>query len=133
VSALAFSFTKLVVSDLERAERFYCSVFGMKALHRVTSEEHAYPLEEVILSLTGEAGDHRLVVTRYLERPCPPAGSVWTGFVVADMAATLAAVEAAGGSIAVPVHENAEHGVLAAIAADPEGHLIEIIQMLGDG
>lgn len=130
MSALAFGFTKLVVGDLDASERFYRDVFGMKSLHRVATEEHAYALEEIVMSLSGAQGDHALVITRYLKRPCPPSGSAWTGFVVADVAATLQAVERAGGRIEVGSHENSEHGVLAAIAADPDGHLIEIIQVV---
>jgi predicted enzyme related to lactoylglutathione lyase len=128
--ALAFGFTKLVVNDLDRLERFYREVFGLERVGRVTTDEHQYALEEVILALPGEPGAHRLIITRYSQRPCPAAGAAWTGFVVPDIEAALAAVEHGGGAIEVPVHGNPEHGVLAAIAADPEGHLIEIIQML---
>jgi predicted enzyme related to lactoylglutathione lyase len=130
MKALAFGFTKLVVNDLARAQRFYESAFGMAETGRVTTREHAFALEEVMLSL-GAPGAHVLALTRYLERGIPPAGAAWTGFVVPDIAATLAAIEAAGGRVAVPVHENAEHGVLAALAEDPDGHMIEIIEMLG--
>jgi len=73
MAALAFSFTKLVVKDLERAERFYCEVFGMAPAHRVRTEKHDNALEEVILSLGGEGG-HALVLLRYLARPSSPAG-----------------------------------------------------------
>jgi catechol 2,3-dioxygenase-like lactoylglutathione lyase family enzyme len=130
MKARAFGFTKIVVADLDRVERFYRDVFGMEQVGRVTTDEHRYALDEVILALPGDPGGHRLVITRYRQRPCPPSGAAWTGFVVADMEATLAAVAAGGGEIEVPVHENSEHGVLAAIVADPEGHLIEIIQTL---
>lgn len=130
MSTPAFSFTKLVVNDLDAVERFYCDAFGMKRIHRVTSEEHQYALDEVILSYPEASGSHGLIITRYLKRPCPPAGAAWTGFVVSDIDKALSAVEAAGGRVEVPVHGNAEHRVRAAIAADPEGHLIEIIQML---
>lgn len=128
--ASAFGFTKLIVRDLDTIERFYCDVFGMKRVHRVTANEHQYALDEVILTSTGASDGHALIITRYLRRPCPPAGSAWTGFTVADIDATLAAAQRAGGRIEVPVHENPEHGVRAAIAADPEGHLMEIIQLM---
>jgi catechol 2,3-dioxygenase-like lactoylglutathione lyase family enzyme len=130
MNAIALGFTKLVVGDLDTSERFYRDVFGMKSLHRVVTEEHKYALEEVVMSLSGARDEHALIITRYLRRPCPPSGSAWTGFVVGDIAATLKAVETAGGRIEVGIHENAEHGVLAAIAADPDGHLIEIIQVV---
>lgn len=130
MNALTFGFTKLVVNDLDALERFYRDVFGMQQIHRVSTDEHKYALDEVILSLSGARDTHTLILACYRQRPCPPPGAAWTGFVVSDMAATLAAVERGGGRIEVPVHQNAEHGVLATIAADPEGHLIEIIQMI---
>jgi predicted enzyme related to lactoylglutathione lyase len=129
MTALAFGFTKLVVSDLARAQRFYERAFGMAETGRVTTREHTFALEEVMLSLGGERS-HVLALTRYLEREVPPAGAAWTGFVVPDIEATLGKIAAAGGRVEVPVHENAEHGVLAALASDPDGHMIEIIQML---
>ena len=132
MTARSFAFTKLVVADLESSEHFYSQAFGMKRVRRVTADSHKYALEESILSLTGEATAHGLILARYLTRPCPPAGSAWTGFVVADIEATLAAVARAGGEVEVPVHRNVDHGVLAAIVADPDGHLLEIIQILSN-
>lgn len=129
MSALAFSFTKLVVADLERSERFYGAVFGMKRMHGVVSDEHQYALEETVLSLTSDPGAHILILVRYLRRPMPPAGSAWTGFRVADIEETVVSLRAHGGRVEVPVHDNAEFGTRAAIAADPDGHLIEIVQL----
>lgn len=130
MTALVFGFTKLVVDDLEALERFYCDVFGMKIVRRWTTDDHAYALDEVVLSLTGDRNGHLLIITRYHQRPCPPAGAAWTGFVVPDIHVAIADVERAGGRIEVPLHGNDEPRVLAAIAADPEGHLIEILQMM---
>ncbi|MGE3692507.1 MAG: VOC family protein [Novosphingobium sp.] len=130
-TAISFGFTKLVVADLDRAERFYREVFGMASLHRIVAEDHAFPLEEIVMELPGGKGGHKLLLVHYLTRPCPPPGAVWIGFSVNDLPETLLAVEAQGGRVEVPLHENAEHRVLAAIAADTEGHLIEVIQILG--
>lgn len=129
MAALAFGFTKLVVDDLEAVVRFYTQVFGMTERHRVSSDEHLYALDEAMLSL-GESGPS-LVIVKYKSRPTPPSGAAWTGFVVPDLAACLSDVERLGGAIEVPAHDNAEHRVTAAIAADPAGHLIEIVQMMG--
>ena len=130
MTATTFGFTKLVVEDLGAAVAFYRDVFGMRAMHRVSSSEHAYALDEVVMAPGEDASGHRLILVTYQERPCPPAGAAWTGFCVPDMAATLVAVERAGGRIEVPAHDNPAHRVRAAIVADPAGHLIEIIQML---
>lgn len=132
LNTVSFAFTKLVVHDIEASERFYCDVFNMERTGHVRADNHQYALEEAILSLRGEAGAHSLILMRYLQRPCPPTGSVWTGFVVVDIEASLASVCRAGGSIEVPLQRNAEHGVMAAIVADPDGHLIELIQILAN-
>lgn len=126
----SLAFTKLVVQDLARSERFYREVFGLKPFRRLTDNAHAFALEEVMLSTGGEAGGHVLVLTRYLKRPCPPAGAAWTGFIVADLDSTVSATERCEGKVAVAIHENVEHGVRAALLEDPEGHMIEAIQHL---
>lgn len=128
---MAFLFTKLVVSDLERVATFYSAVFAMQPMHRVASDEHKYALEEIVLSSGAAPGAHRLLIVRYRDLPCPPAGSCWTGFMVADIEATLAAAIDAGGKIEVPAHDNDDHGVRAAILSDPAGHLIEVVQLTG--
>ena len=131
MTSSAFSFIKLVVADLEAAEHFYCGVFGLEVRHRHASDEHAYAQRESMLFLPGQSIP--FILTHYERLATPPAGAAWVGFTVADIEATLAALEQAGGTIRVPVHVSASHPVKAAIAADPDGHLIEVIQMLDDG
>lgn len=128
MAAKSFGFTKLVVRDLDRIEAFYRDVFGLVTLHRVGTDEHAFALDEAIMTL-GDEG-HRLVVTRYRDRSAPASGAAWTGFVVEDLDATLADVILLGGQVVVTPHRNDSFGVRAAVASDPEGHLIEIIQQI---
>jgi predicted enzyme related to lactoylglutathione lyase len=130
MKALAFSFMKLVVADLAAAERFYSDVFGLEVTHRHTSNEHEYGQSESMLALPGQPGSIPLILTQYLRLPTPPAGAAWTGFTVADIEATTAAIEAAGGRIVVPIHGSSSHPVKAAVARDPEGHMIEVVQIL---
>ncbi len=129
----AFSFTKLVVRDLENSERFYCAVFGLEPAHRLTADEHEYALEEVVLSPGGQREAHVLILSRYLTRPCPPTGAAWTGFVVDDLDAVVATAKNLGGKVAVGIHDNAEHGVRAVLLEDPEGHMIEAVQYFRSG
>lgn len=126
----AFSFMKLVVSDLAAAERFYGEVFGLEVGHRHSADEHDYGQEESILSIPGQEGAVPLILTRYVRRPPPPAGAAWTGFTVPDLEVTVAAIEAAGGKIEVPIHTSSSHPVRAVVASDPDGHMIEVVQML---
>lgn len=127
----AFTFAKLVVADLARAEAFYAEVFGMQVRHRHTSDDHAYGQEEAILvHPEREGATTSLILTRYLRRPAPLAGAAWVGFVVPDVVATAALIEAAGGSIEVPAHVPDSHPVKALVATDPDGHVIEVIELL---
>ena len=52
------------------------------------------------------------------------------GFNVTDIAATVRAVEEAGGTVDTPIDEMPDIGVAVAFVKDPEGHLIEIAQNL---
>jgi len=127
----AFTFAKLVVSDLARAEAFYAKVFGMQVRHRHASDEHAYGQEESILfHPEREGATTSLILTRYLRRPPPPAGAAWAGFVVPDVAATALRIAAAGGKVEVPAHVPGSHPVKALVATDPDGHVIEVIELL---
>lgn len=132
MSAAEFSFAKLVVGDLAAAERFYGEVFGLEVAHRHTADEHAYAQQESILSSPDRPGAVPLILTRYLRRPAPAAGAAWAGFSVADIEATAKAIEAAGGRIEVPIHSAPSHPVKALVARDLDGHMIEVIQMVGE-
>jgi catechol 2,3-dioxygenase-like lactoylglutathione lyase family enzyme len=128
MTTLAFSFTKLVVADLDASERFYREALGLQLLHRARLPDVPIPQEQCALSAPGEGG-HILLLARYLDRPPPAPGEAWTGFVVTDLAAAVAAVGSAGGRIVVPIHEAPGQTVQAAIVVDPEGHLIELVQV----
>jgi catechol 2,3-dioxygenase-like lactoylglutathione lyase family enzyme len=128
VTTLAFSFTKLVVADLDASERFYREALGLRPLHRTRLPDVPIPQEQCALSTPGEGG-HILLLARYLDRPPPAPGEAWTGFLVTDLKSAVEAVGAAGGRIVVPIHEAPAQGVRAAIVADPEGHLIELVQI----
>lgn len=126
----AFTFTKIVVADLDRAVPFYRDVIGLKLLRRFTAPDGDYAQEEAIMAVPGRKDGPMLLLVRYLKKPAPPAGSAWTGFAVADLPALIAAVENGGGTIVVPMHDVPEHKLTVAVVADPEGHLIELTTQL---
>lgn len=127
--------TKLVVRDSEAAERFYQAI-GLKLVNRNEGGEDEVRQKQSWLSTTGDMTSHVLIVSQFMEAPAPPLpaypGEVWLCFQVADVGATEAAVEQAGGRVIRPGEDRPEHGVRAAVIADNQGHLIEIVgPMLG--
>lgn len=128
--SIAMNYTKLVVGDLEAAERFYRAL-GMQVVSRNLGGEAEVRQAQCWLSATGDASAYILILSQFVELPKPPRptypGEVWLVFNVADVDATIAAVEAAGGGTVRPGEDRPEHNVRAAVVHDPEGHLIELV------
>jgi catechol 2,3-dioxygenase-like lactoylglutathione lyase family enzyme len=128
--SVEFSATKLVVGDLEGAERFYQAV-GLKVVGRNVGGEDEVRQQQCWLSSTGDASAHILILSRFLELPPPPRpvypNEVWLAFRVPDVDATLQTVEGAGGRIVRFGQDRPEHGVRAGVVSDPEGHIIEVV------
>ena len=128
-----FSFTKLVVDDLEAMADFYCGVFG---LHRGTREQFedgvgGEPIDEVALVAAPGDAFGSLSLLTFVDRDAPENDEVILGFTTPDLGTTLERVQQAGGSTLGKVKEVPHHGVRAAFARDPEGHLIEIVELVG--
>lgn len=128
-----FSFTKVIVDDLDRPAAFYKSVFGMRELARIqdalTPER---PIEEIILSLADDmAGEPPLILFKFLGEAPPAASDVILGFAVPDVDAVVERVKSAGGKVVREPRDQPEHGVRVAFATDCDGRLLEIVQMLG--
>lgn len=129
--AIAIAGTKLVVRDVDAAERFYLSL-GFKLITRIPDHgEGEGRQRQAWLSQTGDQSAPMLVVSRFIEHPDPSTppypGEAWLVFNVDDVDATIAAVEAGGGSVLIPAADAPDFGVRAACVADPEGHRIELV------
>lgn len=122
--------TKLVVRDVDAAERFYQAI-GLRLVSRNLGGEGDVRQSQAWLSVTGDASSHMLILSQFVEvaAPAPPAypREVWLAFNVADVDGVIAAVEQAGGSTLRPGEDRPEHGVRAAVVADAEGHIMEIV------
>jgi predicted enzyme related to lactoylglutathione lyase len=126
-----FSFTKLIVHDLERMAAFYREVYGLHAVNRVRGESiGGEEIDEIMLSPDPKAQWGSLVLLKYLGRAPSPGGEVILGFTTADLPALLERVTKAGGRIHAPTKEMPELKIRVAFAADPEGHLAELVQVL---
>jgi predicted enzyme related to lactoylglutathione lyase len=125
----AFTFTKLIVGDLERSAAFYRDVCGLTEVNRIDAESDGRSLTEIIL--TGNpAGPATLVLITYHGEAISPRGDSILGFYTADIDAFLERLVAAGGSVTTPVKDLPEAGLKCAIATDNEGHIIEPLQRL---
>jgi catechol 2,3-dioxygenase-like lactoylglutathione lyase family enzyme len=127
---ISITATKLVVSDADAAERFY-SAIGLKLVSRNVGGEAEVRQKQSWLSASGDANAHMLILSQFLECPPPRAsvypGEAWLAFRVGDVDAMCAAVEKAGGRTLRAGQDRPEHAVRAAVVADPDGHIIELV------
>lgn len=123
-----FAFTKIIVADVKAMERFYCDALGLSVVGRIDVNERGWNLEEVILSIGG--GSTHLNLLQYRDRPAPPRGEAVVGLNVADMDAVIAAANDGGGKLVTEPVEIPEHKLKVCYIADPEGHLVELLQPL---
>jgi len=128
-SAAQFGFTKLLVNDLERTADFYKAVCGLDELARVESVIGGRAMSEIMFKPTA-AGAATFVLLRFHDAQAPAEDEVITGFITPDLDGFVARVEAAGGSIHEPIRARPEHGVKVAFVKDPEGHLIEVVELI---
>lgn len=129
-----FKFTKIIVTDVDRLFAFYRDTFGMTQIARIRQGEGKDELDEIVMGSAGSArganAGHSLVIQRYPNRPIPACGEMTLGFIVADIDQAIKVAVAAGATIDRPVWTEAEHGIHVAFIKDPDGHLIEVVQML---
>lgn len=131
VRKASFTFTKLMVDDLEKMAAYYQEVYGLNQLQRVQAELAAEPVDEIMMGPGQQVSTESLTLLKYVKRPNPPRGEVIVGFVTQDLPALLARAQRAGGSLLQDIREMPEHGVKVAFVKDPEGHLAEVVQLLG--
>ena len=123
----AYSFTKLVVHDLEAMARYYADVYGLTQLQRVQAEIDSAPIDEIILGREGAYAG--LILLQWVGQDPPPVGEVILGFTTSDLAALVERAVGAGGAVRDAPHEvAAAGGLLVGFLTDPEGHLAEVVQ-----
>lgn len=121
--------TKLVVGDLDRMARFYADLFGFSEVARIEAHVGGEPIEEVVL-INPEKPKEMLIVFRYLERSAPGSGEVILAFRTREIDKLLKHAVSLGARITVPAEAMPESGYRVAFIADPEGHLVELLQPL---
>lgn len=124
-----FGFTKLIVQDLEAMATFYKDVAGLTESGRVQAMVGERAIDEIMFNATAEGGS-TLVLFKFLDRTAPATEEVILGFITPDLEAFVERTKAAGGAIVTEIETQAEHGVKVAFVKDPEGHLLEVVELL---
>ena len=129
MNSIHFSFTKLVVADLEKCAVFYKAAAGLTELARVDATIEGRAIREIMFKATA-AGGSTFVLLNYPDAPAAVQGEVILGFMTDDIAAFVKNAAAAGGRIVEAPKTQAQHGVKVAFVRDIEGHLIEVVELL---
>jgi catechol 2,3-dioxygenase-like lactoylglutathione lyase family enzyme len=132
--SIALNFTKLVVRDAEAQERFYTAL-GLKVVYRRRGEEDGVDSDvaqdQRYLCANEDGSGPQIIICEFYKLPPPTPvvypGQGWLVFTVSDVDGLLAATVANGGRIVKPAENRTEHGVRAAVIADPEGYLTEVV------
>ena len=124
-----FGFTKLVVQDLDAMGAFYKEVASLVEMARVQDVVGDRQIDEIMFNATGEGGA-TFVLFKFLDRDTPVQEEVILGFQTADVASFVERAEKAGGKVVQPIEVKEAHGVKVAFVTDPEGHLIEVVELL---
>jgi lactoylglutathione lyase len=126
----SFTFTKLVVHDLEKMAAFYRDAYALQAVNRVRGESiGGEEIDEIMVSADPNAQYGSLVLLQYLGRGPSPSGELILGFTTDDLPRLLERVRAAGGAVHAPIKAIPEMKLRVAFATDPEGHLAELVEM----
>lgn len=114
----------LEVSDLDRAVSFYTKTLGVKLAGHV---EHPTS-SEAILIFPGSPTS--LVLIKQKAQPATTTGRHLGRIIVMvpDLHATQAQLEAAGYHFTSPITEQKDFKLSVAVAADPDGNELELIQ-----
>lgn len=126
-----YTFTKLVVDDLDAMCEYYCTVFGLHPGKRERFEDGVggEPIDEV--ALVANPGDPfgALSLLKFERREPSQRDEVILGFTTSDLSALLDRVYEAGGTLLGKIKDMPSHQIRVAFARDPEGHLCEIVEL----
>lgn len=128
--ATTLTSTKLIVHDLDKLAAFYCEAYGFEQTGRLQAEIAGEPIDEIFLGKDGEAYSG-LILMKFVERPAPSNGEVALVFTTDDIDALFDRVRAAGGGIHVAPYQSDVTPYKAGFTTDPEGHLIENVEIRG--
>jgi len=118
----------LIVSDLDRALRFYTEVLGLPLGHRSGPYAQFNTGTTRLALYTRDAMEQTLGMS--LISPADNAAGFELGFKVPDVNAAFTEIVARGAPVVIPPTDR-PWGQRTAYIRDPDGHLIELAQDLG--
>ena len=124
-----FSFSKLLVNDLEKTATFYKDVFGLTEMTRVESVIAGRGIKEIIFNVTAP-GAASFVLLKFVDTTKVYTDETITGFITENLEALVERANKAGGKTVQAIKSMPEHGVKVAFVADVEGHLLEVVELL---
>ena len=127
---MTYMFAKTFVADLEAMSKFYEEVLGLVPYARHSDMMLGRPISEIMYQASYEGGPAFTMIS-YTDGNPPPPGEAVQGFVAADLAAACERALAHGGTVPEPIKEVPEYGIKVAFILDPEGHVLEVIEMAG--
>jgi predicted enzyme related to lactoylglutathione lyase len=122
-----YSFTKLIVNDLEKMSSFYAEVYDLEEVERIQSAIGTDPIDEIMLGVDGKF-ENGLVLLKFVDKPAPENGELILGFITDDVEAVYERVLAAGGGIHAAIKQDAGSLYKVGFVRDPEGHLAEVVE-----
>ncbi|MGW0664210.1 VOC family protein [Streptodolium elevatio] len=129
IDEVHFGHIKLAVDDIDRCAAFYREVCGLVELGRADATMNGRAGTEVMFAPTAEGGP-MLILVKFHDVSAPRSTDVLLGFRTTDLVAFCARVDAAGGRVTQDIRSIPEHGVEVAFAADVEGNVLEVLQLL---
>ena len=124
-----FSFSKLVVGNLERSAAFYQAVCGLVESGRYDAEIGGRAIREIMFRPTRN-GAGTFVLLSFVDSPRPASDEAILGFSTPDLDAFVRRARAAGGSVFQEPKTLDDMKIRVAFVKDPEGHLLEVVQPL---
>jgi len=120
---------RIAAADTVALARFYQSAFAMHEVNRIAvpgGPEIFVNFGATVEAAKANQGLPIVIMHRDLDTPKDPIAHVILN--VTDMAATVKAIKAAGGTMNREPFQFGNTGVMIGIAVDPAGNLVELIQ-----
>ncbi len=122
-------FTKLIVQDIDSMSAFYCAVCGFEEEGRGDDQIAGQPIREAYFR-SDPPGTGTFTLTKFMDETRPTARALILGFVAENIGQFVDDTQTAGGKLVQAIESRPEYDVKVAFVEDPEGNLIEVVELL---